>query len=81
MPARAGSFQVLLFFVDLQADERAAADVVELLERLHLCEGLTEQRTRAREWVVELRDRLHQEGRGQAVLGALDKTVKSLSRG
>ncbi|CDJ30901.1 uncharacterized protein EMH_0033240 [Eimeria mitis] len=63
------------------ADERAAADVVELLQRLNLCEDLAEQRMRAKEWVVELRDRLHQEGRGQAISGALERAEKSLARG
>ncbi|CDI82307.1 hypothetical protein, conserved [Eimeria praecox] len=63
------------------ADERAAEDVVQLLERLDLCDDLSDQRMKAREWVEELRDKLHQEGRGQAVLGALESTVKSLSRG
>lgn len=64
-----------------QADERAADDVAHLLERLAINDRPAEQRRLAAEWVNKLQEKLLLEGRGQAVLEALEQAGESLARG
>ncbi|XP_026194429.1 uncharacterized protein LOC34622906 [Cyclospora cayetanensis] len=67
--------------VQSRADERAAEDVAELLARLHVCNDQGEQRKQAAAWLEELKKTLQREGRGYAVLEALDRAATSLASG
>lgn len=71
----------LILITHLQADERAADEVTELLNRLAVCDNQKEQRIRAAEWVEGLKEKLQLEGRRPDVLDALQRAGDSLSRG